>query len=155
MQPGFDSREVTRPLSAVLRLASAMLGCSARRARGQLAAGACAPEPVWDRCGAEAPRGGELCAAALQAASPTSRVAGYFVMFTAPRREQDRCCAPAACPRGPGARHLSQACDTCDYDALAASRSRQKFLDQSSAKVYYTKSETGTELARHSSENTL
>ena len=49
---------------------------------------------------AEAPRGGELCAAALQAASPTSRVAGYFAMFTAPRREQDRCCAPAACPRG-------------------------------------------------------
>ena len=28
-------------------------------------------------------------------------------------------------------------------------------VDQSSAKVYYTKSETGTELARHSSENTL
>ena len=49
MQPGFDSRGVTRPLSAFLRLA--MLGCPARRARGQLAAGACAPEPVWDRCG--------------------------------------------------------------------------------------------------------
>ena len=49
MQPDFDSRGVTRPLSAFLRLA--MLGCPARRARGQLAAGACAPEPVWDRCG--------------------------------------------------------------------------------------------------------
>eukprot|EP01046_Picozoa_sp_COSAG06_P008203 COSAG06_NODE_412_length_16042_cov_52.419934_10_plen_94_part_00 len=49
MQPDFDSRGVTRPLSALLRLA--MLGCPARRARGQLAAGACAPEPVWDRCG--------------------------------------------------------------------------------------------------------
>ena len=49
MQPDFDSRGATRPLSAVLRLA--MLGCPARRARGQLAAGACAPEPVWDRCG--------------------------------------------------------------------------------------------------------
>ena len=46
MQPDFDSRGVTRPLSAFLRLA--MLGCPARRARGQLAAGACAPEPVWD-----------------------------------------------------------------------------------------------------------
>ena len=43
MQPDFDSRGVTRPLSAFLRLA--MLGCPARRARGQLAAGACAPEP--------------------------------------------------------------------------------------------------------------
>ena len=49
MQPDFDSRGVTRPLTAFLRLA--MLGCPARRARGQLAAGACAPEPVWDRCG--------------------------------------------------------------------------------------------------------
>ena len=49
MQPGYDSRGVARPLSALLRLA--MLGCPARRARGQLAAGACAPEPVWDRCG--------------------------------------------------------------------------------------------------------
>ena len=49
MQPDFDSRGVTRPLSAFLRLA--LLGCPARRARGQLAAGACAPEPVWDRCG--------------------------------------------------------------------------------------------------------
>ena len=48
MQPDFGSRGVTRPLSAFLRLA--MLGCPARRARGQLAAGACAPEPVWDRC---------------------------------------------------------------------------------------------------------
>ena len=38
MQPDFDSRGVTRPLSAFLRLA--MLGCLARRARGQLAAGA-------------------------------------------------------------------------------------------------------------------
>ena len=46
MQPDFDSRGVTRPLSAFLRLA--MLGSPARRARGQLAAGACAPEPVWD-----------------------------------------------------------------------------------------------------------
>ena len=36
MQPEFDSRGVTRPLSAFLRLA--MLGCPARRARGQLAA---------------------------------------------------------------------------------------------------------------------
>ena len=49
MQPDFDSRGVTRPLSAFLRLA--MLGCPARRARGQLAASARAPEPVWDRCG--------------------------------------------------------------------------------------------------------
>ena len=49
MQPDFDSRGVTRPLSAFLRLA--MLGCPAWRAHGQLAAGACAPEPVWDRCG--------------------------------------------------------------------------------------------------------
>ena len=38
MQPDFDSRGVTRPLSAFLRLA--MLGCPARRARGQLACAA-------------------------------------------------------------------------------------------------------------------
>jgi hypothetical protein len=49
MQPDFDSREVTRPLSVLLRLA--MLGCPALRARGELAAGACAPVPVWDRRG--------------------------------------------------------------------------------------------------------
>ena len=31
----------------------------------------------------------------------------------------------------------------------------EEMLDQSSAEVHYTKSETRTELARHSSENTL
>ena len=41
MQPDFDSRGVTRPLSAFLRLA--MMGCPTLRARGELAAGACAP----------------------------------------------------------------------------------------------------------------
>ena len=41
MQPDFDSRGVTRPLSAFLRLA--MMGCPALRAHGELVAGACAP----------------------------------------------------------------------------------------------------------------
>ena len=36
-----------------------------------------------------------------------------------------------------------------------AAQDQQDQQDQSSAEVYYTKSETGTELARHSSENTL
>ena len=41
MQPEFHSGAVTRPLSAILQLA--MMGCPALRARGELAAGACAP----------------------------------------------------------------------------------------------------------------
>eukprot|EP01043_Picozoa_sp_COSAG02_P040348 COSAG02_NODE_3259_length_7079_cov_30.942693_1_plen_41_part_10 len=41
MQPEFHSGVVTRPLSAILQLA--MMGCPALRARGELAAGACAP----------------------------------------------------------------------------------------------------------------
>ena len=47
MQPEFHSGVVTRPLSAVLWLA--MMGCPALRARGELAAGACAPMLGWDR----------------------------------------------------------------------------------------------------------
>ena len=43
------SGAVTRPLSAFLRLA--MMGCSALRARGELAVGACAPVLGWDRGG--------------------------------------------------------------------------------------------------------
>ena len=49
MQPGFHSRGVIGPLSACLRLA--MMGCSALRARGELAVGACAPVLGWDRGG--------------------------------------------------------------------------------------------------------
>ena len=49
MQPGFHSGAVTRPLSAFLRLA--MMGCPALWARGELAAGACAPVLGWDRGG--------------------------------------------------------------------------------------------------------
>ena len=49
MQPGFHSRGVIGPLSAFLRLA--MMGCSALRARGELAVGACAPVLGWDRGG--------------------------------------------------------------------------------------------------------
>ena len=53
----FHSGAVTRPLSAILQLA--MMGCPALRARGELAAGACAPMLGWDR--------GESSFAALQA----------------------------------------------------------------------------------------
>ena len=53
MQPDFGSRGVTRPLSAFLRLA--MLGCPAA-ARGQLAAGACAPVLGRGRRGSSSPR---------------------------------------------------------------------------------------------------
>ena len=49
MQPEFHSGAVTRPLSAILQLA--MMGCPALRARGELAAGACAPVLGWDRGG--------------------------------------------------------------------------------------------------------
>ena len=49
MQPEFHSGAVTRPLSAILQLA--MMGCPALRARGELAAGACAPVLGWDRRG--------------------------------------------------------------------------------------------------------
>ena len=49
MQPGFHSGAAARPLSAFLRLA--MMGCPALRARGELAAGACAPVLGWDRGG--------------------------------------------------------------------------------------------------------
>ena len=49
MQPEFHSGAVTRPLSAMVRLA--MMGCPALRARGELAAGACAPVLGWDRGG--------------------------------------------------------------------------------------------------------
>ena len=47
MQPEFHSGAVTRPLSAILQLA--MMGCPALRARGELAASACAPVLGWDR----------------------------------------------------------------------------------------------------------
>eukprot|EP01043_Picozoa_sp_COSAG02_P040367 COSAG02_NODE_3263_length_7067_cov_5.802095_4_plen_47_part_01 len=47
MQPEFHSGVVTRPLSATLQLA--VMGCPALRARGELAAGACAPVLGWDR----------------------------------------------------------------------------------------------------------
>ena len=43
------SDAATRPRSAFLRLA--MMGCPALRARGELAAGACAPLLGWDRSG--------------------------------------------------------------------------------------------------------
>ena len=43
MRPGFRGGAATRPLSAFLRLA--MMGCPTLRARGELAAGAFAPEP--------------------------------------------------------------------------------------------------------------
>ena len=46
MQPEFHSGAVTRPLSAILQLA--MMGCPALRARGELAAGACAPVLGWE-----------------------------------------------------------------------------------------------------------
>jgi hypothetical protein len=49
MQPEFHSGAVTRPLSAILQLA--MMGCPALRARGELAAGACAPVLGRDRGG--------------------------------------------------------------------------------------------------------
>ena len=49
MQPEFHSGAVTRPLSAILQLA--MMGCPALWARGELAAGACAPMLGWDRGG--------------------------------------------------------------------------------------------------------
>ena len=49
MQPGFHSGAATRPLSAFLWLA--MMGCPTLRARGELAAGACAPVLGRDRGG--------------------------------------------------------------------------------------------------------
>ena len=49
MQPESHSGAVTRPLSAISQLA--MMGCPALRARGELAAGACAPVLGWDRGG--------------------------------------------------------------------------------------------------------
>ena len=54
MQPEFHSGAVTRPLSAILQLA--MMGCPALRARGELAAGACAPVLGWDRGGSSSAR---------------------------------------------------------------------------------------------------
>lgn len=63
MQPGFHSGAVTRPLSAFLRLA--MMGCPALWARGELAAGACAPVLGRDRGGSSLlgrARGGGLVA---------------------------------------------------------------------------------------------
>ena len=66
MQPEFHSGAVTRPLSAILQLA--MMGCPALRARGELAAGACAPVLGWDRGGSSSAgaragaRGGGLVA---------------------------------------------------------------------------------------------
>ena len=54
MQPEFHSGVVTRPLSAILQLA--MMGCPALRARGELAAGACAPVLGWDRGGSSSAR---------------------------------------------------------------------------------------------------
>ena len=55
MQPEFHSGAVTRPLSAILQLA--MMGCLALRARGELAAGACAPVLGWDRGGSSSAGG--------------------------------------------------------------------------------------------------
>ena len=82
MQPEFHSGAVTRSLSAVLWLA--MMGCPALRARGELAAGACAPVLGWDRGGSytndhlarlEGARFTEACAAVTNPqGSPSSPV---------------------------------------------------------------------------------
>ena len=79
MQPEFHIGAVTRPLSAILQLA--MMGCPALRARGELAAGACAPVLGWDRGGSssETPRSHPSTGAPTDTGAPTAGVGAICI----------------------------------------------------------------------------